>query len=235
MHSSIKAIFSHSSSRWHRLIVLAGIIIGLFFGTWGYLIYGEWQTPFLTAFYHAVQLFALHMPLLEGHINWQLEIGRWAAAISAGLTVVLLLQRAFLTEWRLFHMRWAKKHVVICGLGEVGKRQALEFSRAGSKVVAVEREASAPGVAEVESKGIPVVTGDAKDPDTLRKVRAHHAANVFAVCSDDDTNIAITVAVRDLAKADKSAPSDAECLLLLADPVLREKVAPYLTSENETG
>ncbi len=235
MHSSIKAIFSHSSSRWHRLIVLAGIAIGLFFGTWGYLIYGEWQTPFLTAFYHAVQLFALHMPLLEGHINWQLEIGRWAAAISAGLTVVLILRSAFLTEWRLFRMRWAKKHVVVCGLGEVGKRLALEFSRAGSKVVAIEREASAPGVAEVESQGIPVVIGDAKDPDMLREVRAHHAANVFAVCSDDDTNIAITVAVRDIARKEKSAPPNAECLLLLADPNLREKVAPHLTSAGGDG
>lgn len=235
MHPSIKTIFSHNGSRWYQRIVLAGIPIGLFFGTWGYIIYGEGKMSLLTAFYHTIQLFAFHMPHLEGHINWQLELGRWAAAATTGLMGVLLLRRTIVTEWRHIQLSWAKKHVVICGLGEVGKRLALEFSRAGSKVVAVEREATAPGAAEVESKGIPVVIGDAKDPDTLRKVRAHHAANVFAVCSDDDTNIAITVAVRDLAKAGKSASSGAECLLLLADPVLREKVTPYLTSENETG
>src|SRR5574341_1861972 len=135
MLSSIEAIFSHNSSRWSRLIVLAGIVIGLFFGTWGYLIYGEGQTSFLTAVYHAVQLFVLHMPLLEKPINLPLEIGRWAAATSAGLMVVLVLRRAFLTEWGLFHMLWGKNHVVVCGLGEVGTRLALEFGRAGRKVV----------------------------------------------------------------------------------------------------
>ncbi len=235
MHLSKEPGSQDDWSRWYWRVVLAGVIIGMSFGTWGYLIYAGENASFSTALYHAVQLFAIHMPLLEKPINLPLDIGRWAAAVSSGLAVLLLLSRAFLTEWRLFHMHWAENHVVVCGLGEVGTRLALEFRRAGRKVVAIEREATVPGVAEVESKGITVVIGDAKDPDTLRKLRAHHAVNVFAVCSDDDTNIAITVAVRDLAAAEKSAPPNAECLLLLADPDLHERVAPHLTSAGGAG
>ena len=225
----------HDWSRWYWRVVLAGVIIGMSFGTWGYLIYAGENASFSTALYHAVQLFAIHMPLLEKPINLPLDIGRWAAAISSGLAVFLLLSRAFLTEWRLFHMHWAENHVVVCGLGEVGTRLALEFSRSGRKVVAIERAATASGVAEVESQGITVVIGDAKDPETLRKLRAHYAMIVLAVCSDDDTNIAITVAVRDIAAAEKSAPPNAECLLLLADPDLHERVAPHLTSAGGAG
>jgi hypothetical protein len=239
MHLSTDSSPQPDQSRWYWRVVFSGVIIGIFFGTWGYLIYAGdnavENASFFTALYHAVQLFALHMPLLEGHINWQLEIGRWAAAIASGLAVLLVLSRAFLTEWRLFHIRWAKNHVVVCGLGEVGTRLALEFRRAGSNVVAIERGVTAPGVSEVESQGIPVIIGDAKDHETLRRVRAHHAMNLLAVCSDDDTNIAITVAVRDLAAAETSAPPNAECRLLLADRDLHERVAPYLTSTGGAG
>lgn len=235
MHPSIETNSSHKGLPWSQRIVLAGIPIGLFFGTWGYLIYGKGETSLPTAFYHAIQLFALHMPLLEGHINWQLEVGRWAAATSAGLTIAILLKRGFLTEWQLFLLRMTKKHVIVCGLGDVGKQLALDFKKSGSKVIAIERSATAPGIAEVESHGITVFIDDAKDIDTLSKVHAHYAKYVLAVCSDDDTNIAITVAVRDLAVAEKSAPKDAVCLLLLADPDLRDKVAPTLTSSGRDG
>ncbi|TFH54037.1 MAG: hypothetical protein E4G89_00565 [Methanothrix sp.] len=235
MHPSIETKSSYNRSRMYRLIVLAGVPIGLFFGTWGYLIYGEGHTTFSTAVYHAVQLFAVHMPHLEGDINWQLNLGRWAAAISAGLMIFLLLSRAFRAEWLLFNLPLTKKHVVVCGLGQVGKKLALEFSKAGSKVVAIERDGSTLGVKEVQSHGITVIIGDANDKEILRKARVHHAMKVLAVCSDDDTNIAIIVAVQDIAAAEKSAPPNAECLLLLADPNLHEKVAPYLTSTGSAG
>jgi|GEM_PF-3234725 len=232
MHHSQPAD-DHTLRYW--LAVITGAAIGIFFGTWGYFIYEEWKTPPLTALYHAVQLFEIHMPLIEGHLNWQLELGRWAAAFSSGLAILLILRSVFLTGWRLFRLQWTKNHVLVCGLGEVGTRLALEFKSSGKKVVAIERTETSPGVAEVRSHGILVITGDAKAQDTLRKARAQFASKVLAVCSDDDTNIAITVAVRDMAKAEKSAPENAECLLLLADPGLHEKVASHLTSGGGAG
>ncbi len=241
MPHSVEPDSPHNRSRWYWRIVLAGIPIGLVCGTWGYLVYGREHkvaTSFWSAAYHSVQMFALHMPHLERPGNLPLEIGRWAAALSAGLAVLLLLRRVFLREWRLLRLWWwARRHVVVCGLGKVGTRLALEFrhgkQRGRRRVVAIEKDATAPGLQEAERHGVTVVLGDARDARTLTIAHAHHAQNVLAVCSEDDTNIAIAMTVRELARRRKPEEPKAECLLLLSNPELRERMAEHFGPANQ--
>lgn len=233
------------------------VVAGMGCGTWGYLIYGHehgGQGSVLSAVYHALQLFLLHMPHLEGRINWPLEIGRWSAALATGLTGLLFLHSVMLFEWRhLWVKLFISEHVVVCGLGATGTRIVEALTRqkteAGSglaawlrrlvkallatfirknrplRVVAIERDHRMPGVAAATRLGIPVVIGDARDPAVLRKARVHRAKHILAVCTEDDTNVAVAVAVRDLGKRERRAPKDAKCLLLLEDPELRAKLA----------
>jgi hypothetical protein len=220
---------------WPTLILGA---LALVLGTIGFWIsdgripgYPGWSE----ALYSALQLFMLRMPNLPGGTNLFLEVARWLAAVLSEFVILYTLYHVLIGDLRRFRLQWAKKHVVVCGLGEVGKRLAIEFRKAKYQVAAIERGPAAPGVAEVASHGITVVFGDAMNPNLLRRVRAHYAKYVLAVCSEDDTNTAIALAVKQLDKGKKSDSAGTECLLLMADPHWREWVKQRLDAGSETG
>lgn len=195
---------------------------------------GFWRagfTPWYESLYLALQLFLLRMPPLHGNTNFPLEVGRWTAAALSDFVILLTIYHVLAGDMRRLRLRWARGHVVVCGLGEVGIELVREFRKDKRKVVAIERALTTPGVAEAEQLGVMVIPGDAKSPETLHKARAEYAQYVLAVCAEDDTNIAIADAVRNL----EFVPEGAMCLLLLTSPVLREMAVQQLAPEGNIG
>jgi len=211
-----------SSWQWWLVCVLAVVgtllaIIGLRqyeIAHWGHADIGS-------VFYHTLQMYILHTPHFEPPVNVPLQVGRWLIAGASLLTVGMALLRIFREEAQLLRLRWAKGHVVVCGLGELGRQLATEFRKAGKKVVAIESRPDNAFVPQVRSQGVTVLIGDACEQAMLRKARVGHARQVLATCSDEGTNIAVATCVAAVAKPGERTGRPIEHWLFIADPQLR--------------
>ena len=223
MASGTQASHRRTNRQWWFLLTAAPVALVL--GTVGYLTYQSEHlhqpAHVLSALYQAAQLFVLNAPQLEHPVHWTLEAGRWLAAACFGLAVLLTLHRFFRTEWRRFRTSLAGPHVVVCGLGELGLRLAIEYRQAGRRVTSIEVAANALAIETAHDRGIAVVVGDARDSQVLRESRVARADSLIAVCEDDATNIGVASAVgRELAHA-AGRKRPLECWLFVANPQLR--------------
>lgn len=92
-----------------------------------------------------------------------------------------------------------RHHVVVVGLGQVGARLCMELRAAGIPVVAIERDATAPGLRLIRNLRIPTIIGHGVDRWLLEETRIDKAAALAAVGSDDLDNIAVAVAAHGVA------------------------------------
>ena len=90
-------------------------------------------------------------------------------------------------------------HVIVVGFGQVGFRLAQMLRDRGVPVLAVEATGDAPAVRLAPRAGIPLAIGRGDDRATLELLGVRRCAGVAAVTSDDLTNVAIGLAVNDLA------------------------------------
>ncbi|HLH67084.1 MAG TPA: NAD-binding protein [Solirubrobacteraceae bacterium] len=104
----------------------------------------------------------------------------------------------------------AAGHALLVGLGQVGFRLAQSLRARGHPVIAIERSADSPCVRLAPGAGIPVAIGRGDDREVLERAGVRRCAVVAAVTSDDLMNVAVGLAVRELAP-------DAPLVLRLGD------------------
>ena len=89
-----------------------------------------------------------------------------------------------------------RDHVIICGFGRVGKILASDLRELGESLVCVD---SAPErIAEAESLGYLVVTGNAGEEETLVRAGIGRARVLATVLPDDAANVFITLTAREV-------------------------------------
>jgi len=136
----------------------------------------------------------------------------WFKAVSALDTLAALLLVAVFTAalvrrlsrprlTKLFGARAApaRGHVLLIGFGQVGFRLAQELQRRGVAVLGVEQDPQAACVRLARAAGIPVAIGRGDDRETLERLGIRRCAVVAAVTSTDLVNVAVGLAVSDLA------------------------------------
>lgn len=173
--------------------------------------------------YHTLQLLVFHSPHLEGPIPFALHLARYAGVLLFFAAGVVALVKLFRGELRLLRLRRQRGHVVICGLGDLGLRLALDGVRRGRFVVAIERQGRAGALEEARAHGVLVLEGDACDPALLRQARVEHADLLVAACPEDHTNVAIAASVGPLVPAGRAHPL--LCRLLVQDERTRGLLA----------
>ena len=182
------------SAQWY--VVAGGVAVAFVLGVVGFArrfsLVGETR-PISDAFYLALQLFTLESGSVAQPVPLELDVARFLApamaAFGAATATVALLGERF----SRIRLRFARGHVVVCGLGDRGQRIAEEFVRAGHRVVVIERNEANPGIIQARECGAVVVIGDAADGQALHQARADRARYVIAVCAEDGTNAAIAV------------------------------------------
>ncbi|MGQ5262382.1 NAD-binding protein [Micromonospora sp. ZYX-F-536] len=92
-------------------------------------------------------------------------------------------------------------HVIVVGLGNIGTRVVQELHSFGLTVVAVDRAATARGVAVARELGLPVLIGDATSPETLRAASVSTCRALVVLCADDVTNLETALLGRSLHRA----------------------------------
>ena len=90
-----------------------------------------------------------------------------------------------------------ENHVIVCGLGNVGLRVVGHLKHLGESVVAVERDASARFIKEIENLKVPVLVGDARDIATLNNANVGKARAIIAVTDDDLANLETALTARE--------------------------------------
>jgi hypothetical protein len=200
------------------IIAIAAFVFGAV-GLWRYEAgLGTHPDPFSIA-YHTLQLFILHAPHLEHPAPWPLHVGRFLAAFIFFTAATKTLLRIFRNELLIWRLRLPRRkgHVIICGLGDLGLRLALDGRRRGKFVVAIEKADAHGAIERARAKGVLVLTGDARDPAQMRRANLNRAALLFAAGTDDQTNIAIATLSSRLAQADERRKAPLICRLLVND------------------
>ncbi|WP_432166671.1 NAD-binding protein [Streptomyces sp. bgisy031] len=88
-------------------------------------------------------------------------------------------------------------HIVVVGLGKIGTRVLAQLHTTDHKVVAVERDPHARGVALARELGVPLVLEDAGTPGVLDRARIRHSRSLLVLTRDDSENLDIVMAARE--------------------------------------
>lgn len=91
-----------------------------------------------------------------------------------------------------------ERHIVVCGLGDVGSTVVEQLHALGVPLVGVERDETASGMRLARRLGIPVVLGDASLTETLLAARVEHSHCVLSLTDNDETNLEVGLATRTL-------------------------------------
>jgi len=183
-------------------IWILGIVLG-YIGFYRHsMAVGEVSTR-LDLFYRSIQLITFESGDIETLVPWQLEVARFLVPAVAAYAAIQALISIFHEQWQLLRIRFLKKHVIVCGLGERGLQLVLDFLDHGYQVVVIEADDENPLLDQVRKQGALIMIGDATELDLLRRAGLHKARYLIAVCADDGTNTEIAFHARNLVRGRK--------------------------------
>jgi Trk K+ transport system NAD-binding subunit len=108
--------------------------------------------------------------------------------LTATVVTGFVLDRRTLTVGR-GPARRMSSHVVIVGLGDLGDKVLVALRRQGIRVVGIDVDPNAPGVATAHRYNVPVVFGDARNEETMARAHAGRARAVLALAKSEAANI----------------------------------------------
>lgn len=133
--------------------------------------------------------------------GWRPWIDLALALLAA--TVVPVVAAVVVTSWLFDRARLTNergparpmaRHVVVVGLGDLGDKVLLELRRQRVRVVGIDIDPNAPGVATAHRLGVPVVIGDARNEQVMSAAYAGRARAVLAFATNDAVNIEAVLA-----------------------------------------
>lgn len=98
--------------------------------------------------------------------------------------------------WQISLAGTFRGHVVVCGIGRVGYRTVLQLLDSGYEVVAIEIDWQSEFVPTLLRLKVPVIHGDARDPDVQAQAGMDRACGLIAAINDDLRNIEIALCAR---------------------------------------
>jgi len=218
------------SDLWRRhgwLIIGLLWIVALVLGYIGFarnaLLQGR-SPRFTDTAYRTLQLIPMNSGDVEG-ATWPLDAARFMIPSLVAWTAIRALLSLFHDRWQQFLLRTWRGHVIICGMSRKGWLLAQSFVARGDRVVAIEADKSHDLLDSCRKLGIVVLTGDATDPDLLRRAGTLRARNLIAVTDDDGVNAEVAVRAQEVLReaTRKGRRSDyLTCTVHLVDPRLYE-------------
>ena len=91
-----------------------------------------------------------------------------------------------------------RRHTVVCGLGETGMQIVRNMQASGLDVVVIDRIDDTVNAATCDREGIPVIKGDATNPDVLRSAGTQNAKTIVVCMGDDTSNMDVALKIKDL-------------------------------------
>ncbi len=148
--------------------------------------------------YRVVQLFAAEGDWTAGHsrLPLALEIARFAAPIVTIASLIVLFAEGIWTALINARVRFYKNHIVVVGLSA----SAMELVRSAHQrkldVVVIEKDPDNRLIQNCRSLLIPVLLGDAKHSEWLKRARVAHAGSLVSFVQLDDESIELSLRVQ---------------------------------------
>lgn len=134
-----------------------------------------------------------------------LEFARFAAPAVTVYTLVDGARLLLASELRRMQARNSKDHVVVCGTGTATISLVQRLRDEVERIVVI-----SPGPdTDWADRKVMHVTGDARNPATLRAGGVHRAETLYACEADSSTNMAIALAAHALSRPDNGKPLSA--------------------------
>lgn len=170
-----------------------------------------WSWEFLkylsSLHFYVMQLFLMQVPTPDSdptQVSALLAVARFCAS-STTVCVVLVGLWTWAENWRLKRrMRHSKRHIVICGGGKKGLQLARTFVDNEKHVILIDCKERKCHSELHQDMGVDFIEGDASNKAVLWAARAHLAEFVFAVTSDDETNMEIVTKCYNLVAEDRN-------------------------------
>lgn len=213
------------SKRFERtlLIVFAVIAIGL--GAWGYARAGsdfdqtkifDFHNPYQAfhdaakaehpreeEFLEAVRCLFSSIGLIRLYDLFQPEKAPWqlivAQVLVPGIALFSAAQLFLLGVRKNIRTAMARRksnHTIVCGLGDVGMQIVQNLRAAHDRVVAIDLIGDSPNAATCENSGVPVLQGDAKNPQVLLAAGIRRAQSAVIATGSDSENMDIALQIK---------------------------------------
>ena len=199
---------------WWAVLGVAGVF------AFGLAVYGAEGPGLLARLNTAIRLIPLGFtgPIVEPEEpSTALKVARLIAPLVFAYATYRAVFALFGSRLQDVRARFAKRHVIVCGLGDQG--QALTESLLGkTKVVVLEQDATNLAVQRFRDDGAIVLRGDATDPEFLERAGISRPRCVVALCGPDAVNAQIAAHV--LPTADSRPRSPLHAFIHVADPRL---------------
>ena len=177
-------------------VLMALTLVTVALGLWGFERAAATRDgDVLDQLYRTTQLFGFGAGDQPPPVPWQLQVARVLAPLLVGYAAIRGLLALFRAQYVLLKLRlFARRHVIVAGLGDNGFRLATALHDAGMAVVVVEKDAANVSLAGCRDRGIPVLIGDATDGEVLDGARCSRASHIVALCGHDATNLDVLAA-----------------------------------------
>ena len=101
-------------------------------------------------------------------------------------------------KWQVAVASTYDKHVIICGLGKVGYRTALELLKFKREVVGIESDSDGRFLEAIRDRGIPVLLGDASRTEFLERAGVRRADAIIPATDNELANLDIALHAREM-------------------------------------
>ena len=196
--------------RFERVILVAFAILAVGLGFWGYARAGSgymaghaWNPAAPFTFLEAIRCLISSMGLLRLYDLFQPVQDPWQLVVAQVLVPGIALVSAaqlFLTgvrkNLRTAMARRKTNHTVVCGIGDVGMQIVQNLRAAHHRVVAVDLLGDSPNAATCENSGVPVLQGDAKNPQVLLAAGIRRARTAVVTTGSDSENVDIALQIK---------------------------------------
>ena len=130
--------------------------------------------------------------------DWRIQVARFIGPIVFASTFLVATAGVFREQLSRLRLRFARRHVVIAGVGDRGSRLAMSYAEQGRTVAAVDSDPANPHLVSLRRRGITTLVGDVTDAQTLRDAGVHRAEVLVAMCGGDAANASVLQAARAL-------------------------------------
>ena len=167
--------------------------------------------------YQRLQLFALGAPAVEGEIPLALNAARFLAALVSFSAVISLLGKVFIGQIQAIRL-WVlgRRHVILCGLGDMGITLVEALRRELHYVVVIEENPNHDDLPQCQTLGAVTLIGSSTDLWQLKKARVDWAEVLMVLFGQDDRSHVETAIRASELKQDARAGS-LTCVLQIAD------------------
>jgi len=158
---------------------------------------GAWM-ELLRCLFCSIALIRLYDLFQPGQAPWQLVIAQFLVPGIAAVSALQLFLAGVRKNFRTAMARRKTDHSIVCGIGDVGMQIVQNLHADGHDVVAVDLEGESASAATCEKSGVPVLQGDAKNPQVLLAAGIRRAQNAIVCTGSDSENIDIALQIKSI-------------------------------------